>query len=163
MAHELSHIVLRSLWHKERNNEVYADLTAMILGFSRVMKKGRKIKETQPVGTRNHVIYSETVTKTLMTTYGYLSDDQFKLASDKIDGILKKYRTSCRDSKEKLMRRLTDYEKQILIYGRQLFKFGKFIDYRRSLGAGGQPMLESAGPDANFDSLKDNIYNGKRK
>ena len=129
MAHELSHIVLRSLWHKERNNEVYADLTAMILGFSRVMKKGRKIKETQTVGTRNHVIYSETVTKTLMTTYGYLSDDQFKLASDKIDGILKKYRTSYLDSKEKLTRRLTDYEKQILIYGRQLFKFGKFIDY----------------------------------
>jgi len=129
LAHELSHIVLHSLWHKEKNNEVYVDLTAMILGFSRVIRKGRKIKETQTVQTRDYVIYSETVTETLTTTHGYLSDDQFKLAFDKIDKILKKYKTSYRDSKEKLMRRLTDYEKQILIYGRQLFKFRKFIDY----------------------------------
>ena len=129
MAHELSHIVLHSLQHKQRDNEFYADLTAMILGFSLVMKDGRKVKETQTVQTKNYIIYSETITQTATTTYGYLSDSQFKLAFDKIDRILKKYRASCRDSKEELARKLSDCEKQILVYKRQLFKFSKFIDH----------------------------------
>ncbi len=129
MAHELSHIVLHSLQHKERDNEFYADLTAMILGFSRVMKDGRKLRETQTVQTKNYIIYSETVTQTTTTTYGYLSDSQFKLASDKIERILRRYRASCRDSKEELVRKLSDYEKKILVYKRELFRFSKFIDY----------------------------------
>lgn len=129
MAHELSHIVLHSLQHKERNNEFYVDLTAMILGFSRVMKDGRKVKETQTVQTKNYIIYSETVTQTATTTYGYLSDSQFELAFDKIHRILKNYRASCRDSREELVRKVSDYEKQILVYKRQLFKFSKFINY----------------------------------
>ena len=47
MAHELSHIVLHSLRHKEKDNEFYTDLTAMILGFSNVMRNGRKVIETR--------------------------------------------------------------------------------------------------------------------
>jgi hypothetical protein len=129
MAHELSHIVLHSLQHKERDNEFYADITAMVLGFSRVMKDGRKLKETQTVQTKNYVIYSETVTQTTITTYGYLSDSQFKLAFDKIERILKRYTASCRDSRKELVRKLSDYEKQILVYKRQLSRFSEFIDY----------------------------------
>ena len=129
MAHELSHIVLHSLQHKERDNEFYADLTAMILGFSRVMKEGRKVKETQTVQTKNYVVYSETITQTTTTSYGYLSDTHFKLALDKIESILKKYRASCRDPRADLVRKLSDYEKQIQVYRRQLLKFSKFIDY----------------------------------
>jgi hypothetical protein len=129
MAHELSHIVLHSLRHKERDNELYADLTAMILGFSRVMKDGRKIKETQTVLTQNYVICSQTITQTTTMTYGYLSDSQFKLAFDKIEIILRKYRASCHDSREELARKLSDYEKKIILYKQQLSKFSKFVDY----------------------------------
>lgn len=127
MAHELSHIVLHSLQHKERDNEFYADLTAMILGFSHVMKDGRKVKETQALEQMNLIIYSRTVTQTTATTYGYLSDSQFELAFDKVEKIISYYRASCRDSKEELVRKLFDYEKKMLLYKQQLFKFNKFM------------------------------------
>jgi uncharacterized protein YeeX (DUF496 family) len=129
MAHELSHIVLHSLQHKERDNEFYADLTAMILGFSRVMKDGRKTRETQTVQTQNYIIYSQTITQTTTMTYGYLSDSHFKLAFDKIERILRKYKASCHDSREELARKLSDYEKKIVVYKQQLSKFSKFVDY----------------------------------
>lgn len=129
MAHELSHIVLHSLQHKERDNEFYADLTAMVLGFSRVMKDGRKVKETQIVDSRYYVVCSQTLTQTTTTTYGYLTDSQFKLAFDKIGGILKKYRASCQDSKQRLRRKVTDYENEIRLYRQQLSKLDRFMKY----------------------------------
>lgn len=90
MAHELSHIVLNSMWHKEKENEFYTDLTAMILGFAKIMKTGRKVvKTTQVLNT----IHTET------TTYGYLSDDNFKYAFDKIKSILKKQKSEVRSLK----------------------------------------------------------------
>ena len=46
MAHELSHIVLHSIFHKEKENEFYTDLTAMLLGFADIMKIGRKVIKT---------------------------------------------------------------------------------------------------------------------
>jgi hypothetical protein len=134
MAHELSHIVLHSLQHRERDNEFYADLTAMILGFSHVMKDGRKVQETQTVEQMNLIIYSRTVTQTTTTTYGYLSDSQFELAFDKIEKIIRYYRTSCREPKQEFARRLSNYEKKILVYKQQLLKFNRFtgdIDKKR--------------------------------
>jgi len=129
MAHELSHVLLHALWHKEKDNEFYADLTAMILGFSRVLKNGRKVVETKNVQTKNYILYSESVTETLTTTYGYLSDEQFNLAFDKIDKISKKYVNSYVYSKKKLLKRLTDYKKQQTSYKKELFRFNKFIEY----------------------------------
>lgn len=82
MAHELSHIVLHSLWHKEKDNEVYTDLTAMMLGFSAVMNEGRKTVKTTEYSNR---------TETQTTTYGYLSDRQFAFAYGRIEEILRKY------------------------------------------------------------------------
>ena len=82
MAHELSHVVLHSFWHREKDNEVYTDLTAMMLGFSAVMKDGRKV-----VKTAEHPGRTETET----TTYGYLSDGQFAYAYDRIEAILREY------------------------------------------------------------------------
>lgn len=82
MAHELSHVVLHSLWHKEKNNEIYTDLTAMTLGFADIMKKGRK----------NFLVrQNNRVTETTTSTYGYLSDIQFDFAYEKIIDILSKY------------------------------------------------------------------------
>lgn len=34
MAHELSHVLLRSLQHREKDNEVYTDIASMLLGFN---------------------------------------------------------------------------------------------------------------------------------
>jgi len=127
MAHELSHIVLHSLQHRERDNEFYADLTAMILGFSHVMKDGRKVRETQTLDQLNLIVYSRTVTQTTTTTYGYLSDSQFELAFNKIEKIIKYYQTSCREPKQELIRRLSNYDKKILMYKKQLLRFNRLI------------------------------------
>lgn len=116
MAHELSHILLHSLWHKEKDNEVYTDLTAMILGFSKVMEIGRKVEET-----KNYVILTQTST----TTYGYLSDKQFYFASNKISGIQKKNI----NLKKKLLKKLTTSRKQLCSYKKELFRFKKFVEY----------------------------------
>jgi hypothetical protein len=116
MAHELSHVVLQSLWHKEKENEFYIDLTAMLLGFSTVMKDGRKVEEV-----RNYVVY----TKTLTTTYGYLSDEQFKFAFRKIAEIRKRNITS----KKTLLKKLVTYGRLVSSYKREFLRFQKFIEY----------------------------------
>jgi hypothetical protein len=63
IAHELAHIVLDSIRHPLRDNELAADLTAMILGFSDIIKSGRK---------SGNIIH------------GYLNDRQFTLAYEEI-------------------------------------------------------------------------------
>jgi hypothetical protein len=80
LAHEFSHIVLHSLWHREKHNEIYTDLTAMVLGFSDVMRKGRK---------NFHVKEKPGFIETSTMTYGYLSDNLFDFAYEKLKGILK--------------------------------------------------------------------------
>lgn len=116
MAHELCHVVLHTLWHKEKDNEFYADLTVMILGFSKVMEIGRKVEET-----KNYVILTQTST----TTYGYLSDKQFYFAFNKISEMRKKNI----DLKKKLLRKLTTYRKQLSSYKKELIYFRKFVEY----------------------------------
>lgn len=116
MAHELSHILLHSLRHKEKDNEFYTDLTAMILGFSDVVRSGRKVVETKE---------SFSSIETLTTTYGYLSDEQFNFAYNKIGGILSEHT----DSRAKLGRKLITYRQKLSSYKKELFKFNKFVDY----------------------------------
>jgi len=116
MAHELSHIVLHSLLHREKDNEYYIDLTAMILGFSVIMLNGRKTVET-----REKFMSTETLT----TTYGYLSDEQFYFAFNKISEIRKKNI----NLKKKLLKKLTVFRKQLYSYKKELLKFNKFVEY----------------------------------
>ena len=116
MAHELSHIVLYSLQHKERDNEFYTDLTAMILGFSKVIEIGRKVEET-----KNYVILTQTST----TTYGYLSDKQFYFAFYKISEIRKKNI----NLKKMLLKKLTTYRKPLSSYKKELIRFKKYVEY----------------------------------
>jgi len=71
IAHELSHVLLASLNHPQKENEFYTDLTPMVLGYSRLMEEGRKCTETTTSGN---------VTTTQTTTYGYLTDEQFSFA-----------------------------------------------------------------------------------
>ncbi len=115
IAHEIAHIVLHSLWHKEKNNEFYTDLTAMILGFASVMKDGRKI-----IKSREKFMSTETLT----TTYGYLSDEKFDFAFNRIDDIL----TEQRYFKTTLSRKLTTYRQQLSSYRQEFFKFNKFSE-----------------------------------
>lgn len=116
MAHELSHIVLYSLWNREKENEFYTDLTAMALGFANIMKTGRKvIKVTQiPNGTNTET-----------TTYGYLSDDNFNYAFNKINSILNKQKSE----KRKLLKKLKGLKKQLSKTKRLSFYFDKYLEY----------------------------------
>ena len=125
MAHELSHIVLHSLLHKEKDNEFYTDITAMILGFSSVMLLGRKHREVKGVQYRNYGLFSESTTETLTTTYGYLSDEQFNFAYNKIGGILSEHT----DSRVKLGRKLITYRQKLSSYKGELLKFNRFLEY----------------------------------
>ncbi|MFC1929000.1 hypothetical protein ACFLXK_05315 [Chloroflexota bacterium] len=115
MAHELSHILLHSLRHKEKDNEFYTDLTAMVLGFSYVVLSGRKVVET-----RENYASIETTT----ITYGYLSDEQFNFAFNKIDKILEKYK----DLKEKLIKKLATYKNLLSLYKKEVLKFNNFVE-----------------------------------
>lgn len=116
MAHELSHIVLYSLWNREKENEFYTDLTAMILGFANIMKTGRKIiKVTQiPNGTQ-----------TSTTTYGYLSDDNFNFAFKKINSVLNRQKSE----KRKLIKKLKQSKKRLNKTKKLPFYFEKYIEY----------------------------------
>ncbi len=68
MAHELSHILLQSLRHRESGNEIYVDLVPLLLGFAGIVAQGRKL-------TRREAQADKTWRTT--TTYGYLTDTQF--------------------------------------------------------------------------------------
>ncbi len=116
MAHELSHIVLHSLWCKEKDNEFYTELTVMLLGFSEVMKKGRKIEETRQNG-----IYEKTAT----ATYGYFSDIQFYSAYNKIGEIWEETNSL----EKKVLEKLATHGRQISSYKKEAFLFNKFLEH----------------------------------
>jgi hypothetical protein len=120
MAHELSHVVLHSLRCNEGDNEIYTDITAMLLGFNEIMRSGRKtIKEYQ-----EHSLFS-TTTITETTTYGYLSDEQFGFAYNKIIRILKQQKKI----RKKLIKKSDFLQKQIVIFGNDILKFKNYIEF----------------------------------
>ena len=121
MAHELSHIVLHSLWHREKNNEIYTDLAAMLLGFAVVMRMGRYAVETTQIG----VAWEQTTT----TRFGYLADDQFEFAFHRVNAILKTSRTAFNTVRTKIIRTLTTYKKQLDLYRKMFYEFNKLIEY----------------------------------
>lgn len=75
MAHELSHVLLASLRHPQRESELHTDLCPLILGFRRIVALGRTRVEYREQGT-------------ITTTYGYLTDDQFSFALGHIEELL---------------------------------------------------------------------------
>ncbi len=79
LAHELSHVLLHSLRHPERDSEVFTDLVPLVLGFAEIVQRGRRvISETHQGGA----------THTTTTTYGYLSDGDFSFAVARVDSLL---------------------------------------------------------------------------
>lgn len=124
MAHELSHIVLYSIWHKEKENEFYTDLTAMLLGFANIMKTGRKVYKVS-VSTKSGFNSSTTTTHTETTTYGYLSDKNFDFALKKIEGILNKQQST----KSKLLEKVEKFKKQLNKTKKLSLYFAKYLEY----------------------------------
>lgn len=83
MAHELSHVLLRSLCHPMRESELHTDLVPILLGFRDVVKDGRKIVQSTTTESGN---------TTYTTTYGYLKDSQFDFAYRYVTEIVEDYR-----------------------------------------------------------------------
>lgn len=86
ISHELSHILLAAYGSSQADNEVYTDLTPLVLGFSEIVSIGRKIEDR--IVTQN---LNVTTTTTNTTTYGYLNDEQFNFANRRIDEIRKEH------------------------------------------------------------------------
>jgi hypothetical protein len=130
MAHELSHVVLCSIWHKEKENEFYTDLTAMILGFAEIIRVGRKV-----VKTTTNQQGTNTITHTETTTFGYLSDENFNFAYEKIEKFLSKPR-SLRDGLLNELRlsqeKLREFRTIFLVFGQHLESLDKNPDHKYS-------------------------------
>lgn len=124
IAHELSHILLTSLGYKQKSNEIHTDLTPMILGFSSIVKLGRITVESKTETT--YLIFStSTRTNTKTTTYGYLTDEQFDFALDKITSIQNKLTIY----KNKALKKAVSYKKSVLHYERLYYIFNKYLEY----------------------------------
>ena len=124
IAHELSHVLLRSIQHKEMNNEFYTDLTAMMLGFNDLFHEARKIVETT---TDHNIFYSTTETTT--TKYGYLNEDQFYFAHNKIRELLDK----CRLKKQNLIKK-AEYAHKLIGSLQKLYrKLGLFLSLLKTV------------------------------
>jgi hypothetical protein len=80
MAHELSHVLLASLRHPQKDSELHTDLVPILLGFRGIVRRGRRTIES----TTNVI-----TTTTRTTTYGYLTDSHFEFACRHVTGILK--------------------------------------------------------------------------
>jgi uncharacterized protein YeeX (DUF496 family) len=120
MAHELSHVVMHSLWHPQKHNEIYTDLAAMLLGFSEIVQIGRKTTDAT-----QH--YSTTTTTT--TTYGYLSDESFAYAFHKVQQSLTEKRNLENDLRNQIMQQLSSYQEQIRDFKEKIVELEKLADY----------------------------------
>ena len=120
MAHELSHVLLYSMKHPKKENEFYTDLTAILLGFINIFKNGRKIVKTEVDDD-----YSTTTTRTKTTTFGYLDDDQFEFAYEKVNTIL----DDKRSVKESLLKESKNFGKIFLKYQKGFNRFRKYVVY----------------------------------
>jgi hypothetical protein len=69
IAHEISHIVLKSTRNLLHQSEVATDLTAMILGFREIMRTGRSVRIIKD-------------NSSMIRKIGYLNDIQFEFAYD---------------------------------------------------------------------------------
>jgi hypothetical protein len=87
MAHELSHVLLASLWSPYKDSELHTDLVPIVLGFRDAVRRGRK--------TINVATGGNTTTRR-STTYGYLTDAQFDFACNYVTGILQPYQSDKR-------------------------------------------------------------------
>jgi len=116
IAHELSHIVLHSIGHKEKDNEIYTDITAMMLGFSDITRQGRRVIETST---------SVTTETTVTTTYGYLSDENFYFAFDKVEETLRRHK----QDNNKIISKIKELAIKLKDGRKEIICFRKYLEY----------------------------------
>ncbi len=116
MAHELSHVVLHSIRHTEKQNEFYTDLTAMMLGFAEVMRLGRKVVTSTRKGN---------TTTTHTTTYGYLSDSNFDFAIERIRNVL----DTARAKKHQAIKKIDTMEEDVHRKTIAVYYFRDYLAY----------------------------------
>lgn len=124
MAHELSHILLYSISHKEKENEFYTDLTAMMLGFTEVARQGRQVVKSH-TSTSIGILFNNTTTRNNTTSYGYLSNENFNFAINKIDNLINKYR----NNKNKLNKKVNEIQEEISSKKIEISCFKKYLNY----------------------------------
>jgi len=90
----------------------------MLLGFSKIMKDGRKTEKTYDSSS-----LSSTTTITETVTYGYLTDDNFTFAYSEINKILRKSRKT---KKEFLYQSYSLY-KRIKVLKKNVLKFKNYL------------------------------------
>jgi len=111
IAHELSHILLASLRHPKKDNEIYTDLCPILLGFSYIVGIGRKHAENLANGKIRNI------------TYGYFTDDQFQFARHKVANIISKHKSIESDC----LTRMDALKKQIKVFGEDIKLFNNLI------------------------------------
>lgn len=120
MAHELSHVLLHSLNYIQKDNEFYTDLTAIMHGFQDIFQNGRKNTTREEIpGIMNTKVITTT------TNYGYLSDEQFYFAHNKINQKLKKYQ----EREKLLLEELRKFNKLLTKYDETFLRFKNLIGY----------------------------------
>jgi hypothetical protein len=124
MAHELSHILLYSILHKEKENEFYTDLTVMMLGFTEVARQGRQIVKSYK-STSSGILSNTTTTTTNTTSYGYLSNENFNFAINRINNLIIKY---CKN-KNQLNKKINETQEGISNKKIEISYFKKYLSY----------------------------------
>ncbi len=122
MAHELSHVLLRSLAHPKSGDEIYADLTAMLLGFAGVIEAGRIVKRVTVEGNVR-ILHT--------TTYGYLDNAGFAFAYRRLNTIthnFKKLRHKVLSLASELKSQTQDVEETLGLFNEFLYFLDTHLD-----------------------------------
>jgi prefoldin subunit 5 len=94
VAHEVSHLLLETLRHPEKHNEIYADLVPLTLGFAEIASLGRTVRKVD--------YNQDNTTTTTTTTYGYMTNYQFEYALEKVNELLNNYRLEVKSINQKM-------------------------------------------------------------
>jgi len=117
VAHELSHILLASIKSDKKTDELYTDISSMMLGFIDAIDAGRKIV--------NYTTYEGNIKTDHTTTYGYLDDHQFYIVKKRINkGIL-----DCKKHKQTTKKKLNILKYRIKMLNKDLKFLNKIFNY----------------------------------
>ena len=116
MAHELSHVVLKSLAHPKKDSELHTDLVPILLGFRDCVRMGRKNVQHTTVGNK---------TTTRTTTIGYLTDPQFEFACSEVTRLLQPHE----HDKQHLLELTKSLHRKIHNHTEGLRSFREYLNY----------------------------------
>lgn len=121
IAHEISHILLHSLDHPQKENEFLTDINAIMQGFQYIFNNGRKV--IIEIHKKFNWFTSTTTTTTQTRTYGYLNDNQFEFVFRKSLLFLEK----SRNQEKKFLKDIGKSEKILSKYQNVFLRFKRFL------------------------------------